>query len=111
MVASLPEHLPLSETLELLAALEHRPVPLHRVVLNRVLPCPVPDLATWPAVRATLEPHRHLRDLTDGLLLAWNEQQEVVGRLHTTVNVPIHAVPFTGPPADPQIVVDALASA
>lgn len=111
VVTSLPEHLPLTETLELLEALKDRTVPLEAVVLNRMLPCPVPDLETWPAVRATLEPHPHLRELTDGLLRAWHEQQEVQARLTQAVRVPIHLVPLDGPPADPQTIVTALASA
>lgn len=107
VVTSLPERLPLSETLELLDGIQQRTVPLDEVILNQVLPKPVPEASHWAQVRERLSNHGHLVHLTDGLVRAWEEQEEV--RRILADRVPrVREVPFNGPPAEPTDVARAL---
>lgn len=110
VVTTLPERLPFSETLELLQGIAERPVPLDEVVLNRVLPPPVPDVARWPQVRAALDTP-HLVELTDGLIAAYRDQLHVESALREIVDVPLRKVPSTGLSADAGRVAAALVPA
>lgn len=100
VVATLPETLPLSETLSLLDALSTGPIPLGPVVVNRALARPLPDDGRWPDVRAGLSgtPElERLRDLADSLMRAHGEQQEVIGVLRRRAHdfgVGLHTVPL-----------------
>ena len=107
VVTTLPERLPFSETLELLQGIAERPVPLDEVVLNRVLPAPVPQVSRWSQVRTGIDAP-HLVELTDGLVEAWRDQAHVEEALRQVVTVPLRKVPSTGLKADPAQVARAL---
>lgn len=84
VVATLPEVLPLQETLGLLDELEEGPVPVGPVVVNRCVGDPLPDPGRWPDVRAGLTGTAdldRLRELADSLVTAHREQHEVLGAL------------------------------
>lgn len=55
LLVTLPEPLPVTESVELVAALRDDRAELAAVVVNQVLPDPLPDATAWPAVRRALE--------------------------------------------------------
>ncbi len=101
VVTTLPEVLPLSETLTLLDDLDDLEARTHRIVVNRVTPSPVPDTARWPDVRAALESDgdadlARLAGLAEQLLAIHADESEVLSTLSdraTALDVPIHKVP------------------
>jgi len=116
VVATLPEVLPLSETLGLLDQLEAMPIRTHRVVVNRVAPLPIPDLAQWPQIKSMLsdEPDLvRLADLTEGLLGVHAEEHEVLATLTRRaeqLRVPVSLVP-TLPRRQTRVDLEAVATA
>lgn len=99
VVATLPEVLPLSETLSLLDDLQALPTHTHRVVVNRVTPPPLPDAERWPEVRAGLVGSadlERLAGLADSLLAVHAEEDEVLASLTArtaALDVPLGHVP------------------
>lgn len=55
VLVTLPEALPVSESLELIEALREDKAELAAIVVNQVWPDPLPDTATWPEISAKLE--------------------------------------------------------
>lgn len=116
VIATLPEALPLQETLGLIDELEQGPVPLGPIVINRALPAPVPDPQAWPSVRAALtgDPDlERLADLTASLISAHAEQREVIGALHARgarSGLPVREVPLL-PARETRVDLDAVALA
>lgn len=108
VVTTLPERLPFSETVELLQGIQSRPVPLDQVVLNRVLPQPLPEVERWDEVRRALD-HPHLVELTDGMVEAYRDQRQVEASLLEAIDVPLIRVPSTGLSAEPGRIAAALA--
>lgn len=54
LLVTLPERLPVSESVELVRALAEEGAELAAVVVNQVFADPLPDAAAWPTVRAAL---------------------------------------------------------
>jgi anion-transporting ArsA/GET3 family ATPase len=101
VVTTLPEVLPLSETLTLLDDLAAIDTPTQRIVVNRVTPAPVPDLARWPEVKAALTSDgdadiARLAELAEQLLTIHEDESAVLHTLASraaALGVPIVRIP------------------
>jgi len=94
-VVTLPEELPVSETLELLDALANEGLPAHSILVNRCdgapLPEPLPDdLST---VLDTLEGGSSLRVLAEESHRRWTAQQRAVATLRVQTHLPVQLLP------------------
>lgn len=89
VLATLPEDLPVQESLELRASLQADGADLAAVVVNRLLPSPVPELDAWPHVREALTragaPWDEGAEHVERAVLAHRQQQALLARLTETV--------------------------
>lgn len=126
LLVTLPEQLPVSESVELVRALAEDRAELAAVVVNQVLADPLPDASAWPAVRAALTAHAGadpaLRDefaevaaLTDRVAARVRAQEAVLDGLPEAVAeahggpLPVLRLPLLRPPPRPPELARALA--
>lgn len=93
VLTTLPEALPVSESMELIAALREDQAELAAVVVNQVRPDPLPDHRDWPMVRSALldalppeaSGARALVELADRVAARQESQTEVLSGLAEAV--------------------------
>lgn len=126
LLVTLPERLPVSESLELLSALREDRAELAGVVVNQVAGELLPDAAAWPRVRRALEavtqtdPSRRaefegLAALADRAALRLTAQEEVLRDLPQALSgahgapLPVVRLPLISPtPRPPQLAAELL---
>ncbi len=98
VLVSLPEELPVNETIELYRGLDDLQPLVRAVVLNEVQPCPVPDPAWYREHRDALRAGANAAgveaiDLADQGLIRYERQEEARRRLGT-LGRPVVDLPF-----------------
>ena len=90
VLVTLPEELPVQETLELAQSLGEQRASIRAVIANQVRPRPLPERPSWDALRATLDansdPDLHLlARLAEKRLDAHQAQEAALEKLHAGV--------------------------
>jgi arsenite/tail-anchored protein-transporting ATPase len=103
ILVTLPESLPVSETLEMRTALTRDGTDMDAVVINMVSSAPLPEPPSWDTARRSLETREHpdlasLLDIIEKTVARHGQQTQVLERLRNALppEIRVHQLPRIG---------------